>query len=706
MDKRLYQTILGVVGALALLLSLGQARVAAADEWFAEYFSNATLSGGPAITRYESALSFNWGSGSPHASIPADNFSARFTRDAWFEGGTYRFSYASDDGVRIWVGSTLVVDDWRERAAAWTTVDASVPAGVQKVRIEYYDRTGTASLQVGWEKLLSGATWVGSYYGNQSLSGAPVLTRNDAAIDFDWGNGSPDAKVPADGFSARWSRTLGFEAGTYRFLASTDDGVRIFVDGKRIVDAWTKQSLPNTRSGDIVLAAGQHTIVVEYFEEGGEAGAHVWWNRLDAVSGWEGRYFDNRELRGGPALIRGDAQINFDWGEGSPAGWIPSDNFSVQWVRQINFTPGLYRFNVRADDGMRLWIDDSYIHMDHWKAQDYVWHYQDWHYLEGPHTLRLEYYEAAGGARIQFWWDYAATIPAAQAMAPSPVYGFASAPSSAGVPGQAGAPAVQYPGPWQGEYFAGRDLTKTPALVRTDAAIDFDWKSDAPGVGIPVNQFAVRWTGEFAFEAGTYRFTTTTDDGFRLYIDDRLVLENWRPMRGTRSVQVSMIAGTHKVRLEYFEALEAALARLSWTRVGNAALPVASPAQAIAGPWTIRYYANTGLQGEPALVLADQKVPLDFDWGFDSPAAALPRERFSASFTQARSFAAGRYTFRTYSDDGVRLYVDDVLLINSWRAMRGTRVAALDLAEGIHTLRLEYFEQTGAARIQLTLQGP
>ncbi len=565
---------LAIVMLVTLLGSIvGMPRpAAAAAQWYAEYFTNMNLSGGPALTRYETDVNHEWGTGSPGDGIPADGFSARFTQDIWFEGGTYRFDYRSDDGLRIFINNALVVDYWGDHAASWSTNDAYVPPGVNQVRIEYYEHWGEAALQLGWEKLQSSEVWDALFWNNMTLSGDAVLGRKDAAIDFDWGTGSPDPKVPADNFSARWGRTLGFEAGTYRFYASSDDGVRIYVDGNRIVDSWMKQKLPNTHYADITLSAGNHNIAVDYFEDGGNASIHVWWNRVDAVQGWEGKYYDNRELRGGPAMIRGDAEINFDWGEGAPATWIPSDNFSVQWVRTINFQPGLYRFNTRSDDGMRLWIDDVNLWMNYWDPQELTWRYQGWTWLEGTHTLRVEYFEATGSASMQFWWDYAPTEAAAGVMSPSPTYGFpvtaAPVPPATPTTGtSAGAQAVQLPGPWTGEYFATRDLSGTPTVVRTDTAINFDWGWDAPATGLPVNNFAVRWTGTFAFDEGRYRITTTTDDGVRVYVDDRLVINSWWPMRGSRYATVDLTQGQHTVRMEYFEATQAAKAKLTWQRL-------------------------------------------------------------------------------------------------------------------------------------------
>ncbi len=563
--------IIAVVIALTILwLGVPATPAAAQGTWYAEYFPNRDLAGGPALTRYERKLHFEWGNGSPGGGIPSDGFSARWTRDEWFENSTYRFSYRSDDGIRIWVGDVLVVDDWRERPAAWVSVERFISRGTHRVRVEYFEHTGTAVLQAGWERVSGGTSWRAEYYGNRKLAGAPVLVRYDPAIDFDWGLGSPDPAVPADDFSVRWMHVLGFTPGTYRFYASCDDGVRVFVDGQHILDAWRDQRLPNTTTGEITLSGGQHTVVVEYYERGDRASAHVWWNLLTTFQGWEGRYYDNAELRGGPALIRDDAAIDFNWGEGAPADWMPADNFSVVWTRQVNFSPGYYRFNVRSDDGVRVWLDGGLL-MDYWQPQDYAWHYVDETYLTGVHRLRVEYFERTGGARIRFWWEPSSTTPSPGDSAPAPVPTPAPAPI----------------GPWKGEYFDNGNLAGSPAVVRTDAAIDFNWGWEAPAPGIDRDNFSVRWSGSFPFEAGRYRFTTTTDDGVRLHVDDQRIIDAWRAMRGSRVGYVTLAQGNHAVRVEYFERSQAAMARVTWQRAGAATVPpkpVSQPDACAGGP--------------------------------------------------------------------------------------------------------------------------
>lgn len=585
MNSHIRKLLLAVLATVALL-SVGQLAtpVSAQGNWAAEYFPNQTLSGAPAITRSESALNFDWGGGSPGAGVPSDGFSARFTRDEWFEAGTYRFNYRSDDGIRVWVGDQLVVDDWRDRQGTWASVDRVIPRGTQRVRVEYFEHTGGALIQLGWERVSGGNTWRGEYFNNRDLSGSPALVRYDAAIDFDWGTGSPGSGVSADNFSVRWSRTLGFNAGTYRFHSSTDDGVRVTVNGVRVIDSWFDQRLA-TRTGDITLPAGQHTIVVEYYEHGDKAAAHVWWDLRQAFSGWEGRYYDNPDLRGGPALIRDDAAISFDWGQGAPANWMPSDNFSAVWTRQVTFSPGKYRINVQADDGVRVWLDD-HILMDYWQPQDNVWRYVDGIDLQGAHTLRVEYFERSGNARIRFWWELSSTPPApAPSVTPA-------APAPTAAPGM--------PGPWQAAYYNNRALTGTPALERVDSAIDFSWGLASPASGV-VNRdsFSVRWTGSFPFAAGRYTFSTYSDDGIRVYVDGQLVINSWRAMRGSRSGSVSLSEGNHTVEVEYFEAAGAANARVSWRQISAAyvppaATPMPTPARPVTpagGPLTLDAWA-------------------------------------------------------------------------------------------------------------------
>jgi uncharacterized protein YraI len=121
---------------------------------------------------------------------------------------------------------------------------------------------------------------MGSYWNNTDLSGQPTLMRCDQAIDFDWHGLSPDPSINVDNFSARWVRTYHFAPGTYRFRATMDDGMRVFIDGHLIIDSWQEANV-RTIEVDVKLSAGPHKMVVEYFEKGGNAVAGFTWSAID-----------------------------------------------------------------------------------------------------------------------------------------------------------------------------------------------------------------------------------------------------------------------------------------------------------------------------------------------------------------------------------------------------------------------------------------
>lgn len=120
--------------------------------------------------------------------------------------------------------------------------------------------------------------WLAEYFPNTTLSGPSALQRCEGGpIDYYWTGrkGSPDpTRLPVDGFSARWTATLSFPAGATRFITFTDDGVRVFVDGQRVIDNWTVHGI-TMDVATVPLAAGPHTVRMEYFEAGGEALAQL-----------------------------------------------------------------------------------------------------------------------------------------------------------------------------------------------------------------------------------------------------------------------------------------------------------------------------------------------------------------------------------------------------------------------------------------------
>lgn len=525
-------------------------------QWLAEFYPNMTLSGQTILTRYDNGIDFNWGGGAPASGVPADNFSVRWTRTEWFNSGTYRFLYRSDDGFRLWVGNLQVADNWVDQQGGWQSRDVYISQGSYQVRAEYYENTGGALVHLSWEGVSGGQGWRAAYYSNKNLSGDPVKQRTDSNIDFNWGKESPSSAVPVDKFSARWKQTIGFSAGTYRFYASADDGVRVWVDNQLIIDAWYNQKMPNTSTADRQLADGLHDIKVEYFENEGKAEVHVHWDRIDSTfTGWKGEYFNNRDLSGSPVLVRDDQAVSFDWGTGSPVSWIASDNFSVRWTRQLTFSPGYYRLYVQSDDGARVWLNNGLV-IDKWQNMAYEQNSTGDIYLSGAAQIKIEYFEAGGYAKIQFWYSPSST-PATPAPTP---------------------PVPPVTGAWYSEYYNNATLSGTPSVVRNESAVNFDWGWNSPASGINADMFSARWTQTLQnMPAGTYRFTMTVDDGGRLWVNNQLVIDSWKVQAVTSyTADVTITGGSANIKMEYFENSGLATARLNWSQLTGTTYPPAS----------------------------------------------------------------------------------------------------------------------------------
>lgn len=118
------------------------------------------------------------------------------------------------------------------------------------------------------------------YFSNKNLQGEPKLRRIDKNIDFRWGGGKPAEGFEADNFSVRWKGRLKTElSGTYELTAASDDGVRLYLDGKLLIDHWSNHAV-EARMAKVSLEAEKfYEITVEYYEDGGDAAALVGWTK-------------------------------------------------------------------------------------------------------------------------------------------------------------------------------------------------------------------------------------------------------------------------------------------------------------------------------------------------------------------------------------------------------------------------------------------
>ncbi len=368
-------------------------------EWRGEYFDNPTLSGTPVVVRNDSDVKFNWGRSSPDPRIPVDNFSARWTRTLGFEGRLYRFSLQADDGVRLWVDDNLLIDEWHAATPQVYTSDVSLSAGLHNVRIEYYEGVLDAYIFLKIEPVENFAGWKGEYFDNPFVSGPPKVIRDDAAIAFDWGTNPPATGLPAQRWSARWTRTVNLVDGTYRFTLRADDGVRLLIDDTLIIDEWHIAS-GQVYVRDVNLSGGTHKLVVEYYQETGSGSVWLTYQPppLD-ITKWRSEFYANDHWAGLPTMIRNDDRIDFDWGFNAPDQLIPADRFSARFTRIFDLPAGEYQFDILVDDGVRFYVDGLLL-IDAIKEQAATPYSVRTTLPQGNHEMRIDYVEYTGRARL------------------------------------------------------------------------------------------------------------------------------------------------------------------------------------------------------------------------------------------------------------------------------------------------------------------
>lgn len=279
--------------------------------------------------------------------------------------------------------------------------------------------------------------WDAAYHNNPNLFDVPVLRRVDNGINFNWGTGAPAPGVNADDFSVRWGTDVNLSAGTYRFTARADDAIKVWVNYGRtpIINTWEQPSRVNeTVTTDIYLNAGTHHIQVDYREFKGTANAFFTFGPVNGSSQptvptsvppvvtnpvpsgqWTGQYFANTSLAGSPSLIQSENSPTHDWGNGSPAPSIPADNWSARWTTIQYLPAGNYQIRVRADDGVRVFVDGLAV-INEWRLASGQTYTADLTLSAGQHSFLIEYFEQGGVAFLDYSLSSLTPAPA-----PTPV---------------------------------------------------------------------------------------------------------------------------------------------------------------------------------------------------------------------------------------------------------------------------------------------
>ncbi|PFM62723.1 galactose oxidase [Bacillus cereus] len=367
---------------------------------------------------------YNWGNGGPLKNI-TDNFSATFDQKPEFSG-EYFIQTLADDSVRVDVNGKRVIDRW---SGSTKQIDRAIlPKDIKSIKTEYHENTGDAAI---FSDVVGFGDWIGYYYPNKNLEGFPIdakriLGTTSVSLKENFGVGSPTEKVKSDNFSARYTTIQRMKAGEYIIRGLANDGIRVLIDGKVVLDRWTPSSYKeearkitiNDGTGSSVLGNSTekdiHLIEVQYFDASKESKLEFNMKSYDGgydflEKPWMAEYYNSTDLKGDPVIVGGENsllekidKIDFNWGNASPHPIIQSNKFSARFKLYKPNLPsyGTYLFEVKAKGGVRVYNDDNLI-IDLWNSND-----GKLHSVEVPLSfsmkITIEYQKKEDNANLHF----------------------------------------------------------------------------------------------------------------------------------------------------------------------------------------------------------------------------------------------------------------------------------------------------------------
>ncbi|NLX43727.1 MAG: hypothetical protein GXY79_09665, partial [Chloroflexi bacterium] len=684
------------------------------DYWRGEYWPNTSLEGAPSMVRNDQAIAYAWGYGSAGSRLPQDHFGVRWRRLVTFAEGIYLFRASYDDSLRLWIDGTLVLDGWNTGPGE-ISVEHRLSAGPHELVVVYVEQTGLAHVELDWIPAPPAATatpvitgWRGEYMDNADLNGAPVVVRDDPSIAFDWGVGTPAPRIPADRFSVRWTRDLELPQGAYRFVVQADDGVRLFVDNRPVIDQWESAGL-RTFEGYLWLAAGAHSVRLEYREHVGNAMVQLSYGTLNVFHHWRGEYYANDSLAGAPVLVRDDPELRFEWGTAAPALGMPADNWSARWTRTLPLEAGRYRFTAGADDGLRLYLNDQCL-IDAWTEGSGPAHSIERELQAGQYELRVEFLERGGEARVEASWirlEPTATATPMPTDTPTPTATATPVPSDTPTPAATATPVPSdTPTPAATATPVPTDTptptataTPAPSDTPTPAATATPVPTDTPtptATATPVPTDTPTPTAKAT--PGPTDTPTPTATATPAPSDTPTPAATAMPAPGDTPTPTATATPTDSptptispVSAETVTPSPAATPSATSTAVagpGATPAPTATPA---GEEWIVSYYASPLLRGTPVAV---ERVPrsdtLSIDWAHDTPLGGGTPAARGVRLATVRTLEAGEYQVSVTAEGRMRLTIDGRPVFDRWRVGRWDDSTLITLGEGQHRILLSY----------------
>lgn len=571
------------------------------DGWIGEIFPNINFTGNSIIlgkdpsTRLINDLDYNWYLNSPHPNIPRDYFSARFIRKYEIdETNVYSIKVSADDKVRVYVDGDKVIDSWKYIPGGNREVTLPLSKGIHDIMVEYQESTLNARIKLSITKNVD-------------------FTETKEALSYNWHRDGP-VKNKTDNFTAKFDQSQYLDSGDYFIQTLADDGLIMEVNGETIINRWNYSSNIINRSLLTKVSEGQQNITTLYRD--GILGASIF-SHIVPFGDWLAYYYPNKEFSEEPTAAKIICAADkygkleeINWQESPVPGVIPKDNFSVRYVTAKRIPAGDYVLKTGADDGLQVYIDGKLV-LDRFTPVGYredsikipIKDHTSGNSDESDvHWIEVKYKEGILSSRVNV-----SLIPYADFMDFDPENG------------------------WVGEFYPNISHEGNPVVIGGLATtqqyqdLDFNWGLSSPTPLVPKDKFSSRFTKIINIdEPGYYVLSSWADDGIRVYVDEKLILDSWHYIRlqdEPRQVGINLSEGNHKIVIEHFDGKQGARLKFSLDK----------------GKTTY----------------SEKLESISYNWGKGSPNVEVQPDNFTATFDQSQYLKSGDYFFQTYADDGV-----------------------------------------------------
>ncbi|HUA58245.1 MAG TPA: Ig-like domain-containing protein [Verrucomicrobiae bacterium] len=528
------------------------------------------------FSRVDPTINFNWSGTGPQGPVALgpDDYSVRWQGSFAFLAGVYQFTVNTADGDILYLDGQAIYSNWTIHGAVPVTVNATLTAGTHLVELDYYKDVGSAEAQLSWTLISASpvatppSVSISSPANGATVSGTVTLTANAAStagiasVQFvvDGANlGSPVTAAPYSlalntATLANGSHTITATAKDTAGNSATSSPVTITVNNVTVTAPGVSVTSPSNGafvSGSITVTASATSSIgiasVQFVVDGANFGSP------DTTSPYS-LALNTTSLSNGPHTIAAMAKDTAGNSTTSATVTITVNNVtvtppSVSITSPANGATVSGSLAITASATSSIGIASVQFQLDAANlgspvaAAPYAWTVDTTTLTNGTHTLDAMAKDTAGNSTTS------ATVTIT----------VSNAPTSAGC-------ATPGTNVFTGCYYSGQNFN-TFVFMRTDTAINFDWSGTGPQgpIALGPDHYSVRWLGNFQFQAATYQFIVNTDDGDVLYVDGQVVYSNWIDHGAVPvTVNVPLTAGTHTIRLDYYQDEGSAMAQLSW----------------------------------------------------------------------------------------------------------------------------------------------